>query len=228
MNKTVLSTALAAGLCATSAVQAEIGISLNVGPILVSPDSGESELDQDATLSVGVDSNTQLGLIFDIPINDNIVVEVVAATPFEHDITGETGLAGAATSEIGSTKHLPPTVFAQYHFGRPDAVFRPFVGAGLNYTIFFEEETGTGLRNALAGLGVTADQDVDVELDDSVGIALQGGFNYMLSEDWTVNAMLSWIDINTDADIKVDGVSKLTSEVEIDPLVFFIGAKFDF
>lgn len=219
MNKTVLSTALAAGLCATSAVQAEIGISLNVGPILVSPDSGESELDQDATLSVGVDSNTQLGLIFDIPINDNIVVEVVAATPFEHDIEGETGLSGAA---IGSTKHLPPTVFAQYHFGRPDAVFRPFVGAGLNYTIFFEEETGSDLQALFTG------QDVDVELDDSVGIALQGGFNFMLSEDWTVNAMLSWIDINTDADIKVDGVSTLTSEVEIDPLVFFIGAKFDF
>ena len=46
----------------------------------------------------------------------------------------------------GSTKHLPPTVSLQYHFRGNERV-KPFIGAGLNYTIFFEEET----RGPLAG-----------------------------------------------------------------------------
>ena len=51
-------------------------------------------------------------------------------------------------TEIGSLKHLPPTLSLQYHFGAPDAKVKPFVGAGLNYTWFFSEDT----RGALAGV----------------------------------------------------------------------------
>lgn len=39
----------------------------------------------------------------------NWAVEVLAAWPFEHDISLVGGL------EVGSTKHLPPTVSLQYH-----------------------------------------------------------------------------------------------------------------
>ena len=60
-------------------------------------------------------------------MTDNWAVELLAAYPFEHDIYLVDG------PEVGSTKHLPPTVSLQYHF-MPDSTFQPYLGAGVNYT----------------------------------------------------------------------------------------------
>ena len=120
---------LAAGFCVllTGISQAwayEAGdVVVRFGPTYVDP-AGDGALDG----ALDVDSNTQLGVSTSYMLNPNFGVAVLAATPFKHDIT----LNGAT---IGSTKHLPPTVTAQYHFntGTP---FRPYVGAGVNYTQF--------------------------------------------------------------------------------------------
>ena len=72
-------------------------------------------------------------------------VELLAATPFEHDIT----IKGAPV-DAGSTKHLPPTLTVMwYPMGGSDSRFQPFVGAGVNYTYFWDEDADKELEGAL-------------------------------------------------------------------------------
>jgi len=125
-------------------------------------------------------------------IRDNLGIELLAATPFEHDIN----IAGVGFA--GSTKHLPPTLSINYHFPTASA-FKPYIGAGVNYTTFFEEASPLG----------------NLELDDSWGLAVQVGMDYELSPTAALRANIRWMDI--DADVSLNGASIGTAE--IDPYV---------
>lgn len=153
-----------------------------------------------------VDSGTALvfnGTYFFTP---NVGLEILAASPFSHDIK----LAATGT-KVGETKHLPPTFSLQYHFDTA-TVFKPYVGAGVNYTLFFSEKT----EGPLAG--------TSLNLDDSFGLAAQLGADFDVSDRMFVNFDVRWIDINTDAEL--DGAA--LEEVEIDPMVYSltVGWKF--
>lgn len=167
---------------------------------------GNVDPKSDNGLVANVDSGTALvfnGTYFFTP---NVGFEILAATPFSHDIK----LAADGT-KVGETKHLPPTFSLQYHF-IPDGAFRPYAGAGLNYTLFFDEET-TG---PLTGTSLS--------LDGSFGLAAQLGADFDLTEKMFLNFDIRWIDINTDAEL--DGAP--LEEVEIDPMVYSLtlGWKF--
>ena len=150
---------------------------------------------------VSVDDGFALGFNFTYHFNSNWALEVLAATPFSHDID----LVGGPN--VGETKHLPPTFSLQYHFDTQGKI-RPYAGLGVNYTIFFDEET-TG---PLAGS--------DLDLDNSFGIAAQIGADFDVWDTWFMNIDIRYIDIETDADL--DGAFLET--VEIDPWV--IGLAF--
>ena len=150
--KTVLSALTLAALLAAAPASAEFGI--NVGAITVAPNDSSSNLnvvEQVAGLpagstAVGVSSNTQLGLTLDYKFTPNWSVQLIAATPFSHDIN----VKGSAIDglKVGSTKHLPPTLLAQYHFMPQHQTFDPFIGVGLNYTVFFDEQIDGELEGA--------------------------------------------------------------------------------
>ncbi|WP_440053704.1 OmpW/AlkL family protein [Pseudoalteromonas sp. T1lg65] len=213
---------LSAALLSTLLVAAPFAqakLSVNVGAINVNPENSASAINENKALGLVADSNTQLGITVDYQYNDNIVFELVAATPFSHTVEGAGGLKG---NDIADVKHLPPTLFAQYHFFDATAKFRPFVGAGLNYTVFFDEEPSAALK---ATLGT---DDVKLDLDSSFGLALQVGFNYDINEKWGVHGMISKMDINTDATVYANGVKALTSDVELDPVVAMFGVKYKF
>lgn len=120
--------------------------------------------------------------------------------------------------KLAEVKHLPPTVSLQYHFNM--GAFKPYVGAGLNYTVFFDEKiTNAGLKS----LGYD-----DIELDDSFGYALQVGADYDIGNGWLLNADVRYIDIETEAELKGDGVTGYVDDVKIDPVVYTlaIGKRF--
>lgn len=181
----------------------------------VSPDdsSGNVFVDgSDLGVGVNVDSNTQIGLNLAYFITNNVAIEVLAATPFSHDIGLNT--VGA----LGSTKHLPPTVSANYHFAEPSSAFQLYVGAGINYTVFFDEEFTAA--NTDAGFS-------DLNLDDSFGLSLQIGFDYMLTDNWFINGSARWIEIDTDASFDLNGDAGSVS-VEIDPMVYTLSLGYRF
>nr|WP_063370892.1 OmpW family outer membrane protein [Pseudoalteromonas luteoviolacea] len=216
MNK--LTAALLSTLLVTAPL-AQAQFSVNVGAIHVNPIDSASAINENRALGLSADSDTQLGITFDYQYNDNIVFELVAATPFSHTVEGQGGLAG---NDIAEIKHLPPTLLAQYHFFDASAKFRPFIGAGLNYTVFFDEEASAALKQTLKT------DDVKVDLDNSFGLALQMGFNYEINDKWGLHVMVSKMDIDTDATVYANGVQALTSDVEIDPFVAMVGAKYKF
>jgi len=216
--KTKLSIALISSLLALSPV-AHANFSVNVGAINVNPDDSSSAINQAPTLGLKGGSNTQLGITIDYAYNDQWVLELIAATPFSHDVNGAGGLAG---NKIADIKQLPPSLVAQYHFLDSRSAFRPFVGLGLNYTTFFDEQPSSALK------GVLGTNDVEVKLDDSFGFVAQVGANYKIDKKWGLHAMVSVMDIDTDATVYADGAKALTSTVELDPVVAMFGVRYSF
>ncbi|MGR0480590.1 MAG: OmpW/AlkL family protein [Candidatus Electronema sp. V4] len=178
---------------------------------------------------VEVENNSQLSLTAVYMLRDKIGLEVLAATPFKHDIVGKGDLEGV---DVGETRHLPPTVSLQYYFGEKNAWFKPYVGVGINWTLFFSEKVDGGLLNTLntlptvAGLGGV--RSADLELDSSLGLAAQVGVDMHLIDNWHLNTALWYVDIDTEAELKTDLGTTHKVDVEVDPWVFNVALAYKF
>lgn len=160
----------------------------------------------------GIDSNTQLGITVGYMLTDNISVELLAATPFRHSVS----LNGVG--KIAEIEHLPPTLMLQYYFMDSASKFRPYVGAGLNYTTFFNEDfNGTGEGAELS----------DLKLEDSWGLAANVGIDYQVKDNWFFGASVWYADISTDVKFKYKGDAQKIS-TDIDPWVFMVTAGYSF
>ncbi|WP_251359309.1 OmpW family protein [Kangiella sp. TOML190] len=218
----VVATAVVGSLAINGLVQAaghqEGDFILRVGAAYVSPNDDSSNVLSDND-GVEVDGALGLGFSGTWMFADQWGFEILAALPFEHDIDGTGDLSGVS---IGSVKHLPPTFSVQFYPDVQSDYFIPYFGLGLNYTTFTDEDTDSELEAALGS------NDVDLDLDDSFGIAAQIGADWKISDDLYFNTSLWYMQIDTDADVKVDGVVATTVDVDIDPWVAMIGLSWKF
>ena len=202
--KKVLPLLIAAAFASPAVLAHQAGdILVRGGLAFVSPQTSSDDVL--GTGELDIDSNMQLGLTLSYMLTDNWGVELLAATPFSHSVSTP-GLG-----EVAKVKHLPPTLMAQYYFGDANSKVRPYVGAGINYTTFFEEEG----RGALAG--------TDVSVDSSWGLAGQVGLDMATNDRWFVNASAWLIDIDTDVHTAVG-----TINTSIDPVAFMFGVGYRF
>ena len=148
---------------------------------------------------------------------DNIGFELIAATT-KHHASGKTGTTGTL-GRLASTWVLPPTLTAQYHFA-PDAKVRPYIGAGVNYTLFYSEDASNALENAV---GPTR-----VSMDDSFGWAAQAGVDIELSERVFLNLDVKYIDIDTTATLRTTVAGTQTVDISLDPFVVGVGLGMKF
>jgi outer membrane protein len=132
--------------------------------------------------------------------SNNISAELVLTYPQQHDVS----LNGA---KIGTVKELPPTLLAQYHFS-PGSAFDPYVGAGLNYTLFSSVN--------IPGLDVSK---------SSLGGALQVGFDVPLKNNMSFNVDLKKVYMKTD--VSTSAGAYVTS-LKIDPILFSVGLGWKF
>lgn len=170
-----------------------------VGVTHIDPKSGNGKVLDTVGLDVGTSTRPSFSVTY--MATDNLGIEVLAAAPFKH------GISADGLGNIGSTRHLPPTVSLQWHF-LPDARIQPYVGVGLNYTTFFSTKSPLG----------------DLDLADSWGIAGQVGVDISLSERWFMNADLRYIDISSK--VKLDG--QRIGKARIDPWVATVGVGYRF
>lgn len=170
--------------------------------------------------AVHVGNDTQPGLNLVYMHSGNIGVEVLAATPFKHDLS-VSGLSqyGFSTTDLGSTKHLPPTISALYYFGPTSSPIRPYAGVGVNYTTFFSESLSTSARTELGGSRL--------KLDDSFGLAVRAGVDWELNDTWILNASFLRIDIDTDASFN-SALGIVQAKVDIDPFVYMMSVGYKF
>jgi outer membrane protein len=130
--------------------------------------------------------------------NKNMAVELVLTVPQKHTLS-------TGTTEIGSLKHLPPTLMAQYHFDAKG--YKPYVGAGVNYTRF----------SSVNITGATIEKD-------SWGPALQVGVDIPLSGNMYLNIDVKKVIIRTDV---FSGTTNLGT-FKVDPLLVGMGLGWRF
>lgn len=135
---------------------------------------------------------------------DVFSTELVLTIPQEHSVT----LAGAG--KLGTFKHLPPTLLFQYR-ANPGGGFRPYVGAGVNYTLIFNDKL------SVAGVPLHLEHS-------SMGFALQAGFDCKVNDRWSFNADLKYAKLGSDV---LAGAARLTT-AKLDPVLYSIGAKYEF
>ena len=226
--KKILSTAVMATLMSGAlSVQAyeEGDWIVRVGAVTVAPNESSDNIvlpTDPVTVLKGasVGDDTQLGLIGAYMLTNTVGIELLAATPFEHDIS-----VRGTSIDAGTTKQLPPTLSLQWYPRGGQDGWQPYLGMGVNYTIFFDEEVDPDLENALGAL--LGASTVDLELDDSIGISAQAGVDFPLSENLSLNLGVWYIDLGTTATIKTD-VGRVKFDVDIDPLGYNVGIAYRF
>jgi len=174
----------------------------------------------------GVNVDDAFGFTFSLSyaLTDNWAATLLASAPFNHDIDGKG--ATAAVGELADATHLPPSLALEYRFN-PDGKIRPYVGAGVNWTIWLDSDTSPALTSALDGIigGVSS---TDINLGNSFGFAANAGIDWQLSENWAINGNIWWLDLQTEAKIFVNGAEAARSKVNIHPLVFSLGFAWSF
>ncbi|MDR3538636.1 MAG: OmpW family outer membrane protein [Acetobacteraceae bacterium] len=149
-------------------------------------------------------------LDFSYFLTDNIALELIAATT-KHDLYADGSALTPGSYHVGSTWVLPPTLLLQYHF-MPHSRFSPYIGAGLNVTFFYSTQAA---GNAVTSLAMT----------NSVGAAVQAGFDYNITGHWFANFDVKQIFVNTTASID-GGIIK--AKTALNPTVVGAGIGYRF
>jgi len=138
-------------------------------------------------------------------LSDHVAIEAIAGTT-KHTVKAK----GPATNlKIKDTWVLPPVVTLQYHFA-PSARVSPYVGAGVNYMVFYGGSNKNGFK---------------VKIDDGFGAALQAGVDIATTGRWAVNLDAKKVFFETDA---VDRTKGLKTKVTLNPWVLSAGVGYRF
>lgn len=169
--------------------------------VMVVPDESASVTGLGGTVDIDTSVIPEIDITYFF--SENWAAELVLGTS-NHEVT-----ATPSNIDLGDVWLLPPTLTLQYHFA-PKAQFRPYIGAGVNYTIFYGADKG-----AVAS----------IEYDNAFGFALQGGMDYDLGDNWVFNVDVKKIWLSTD--VSING-GAITADVDIDPWFFGTGIGYRF
>ncbi len=163
--------------------------------------------DESSTLNIAGDATVSNAIVPELDITHyvtpNIGIELIAA------IAKHTVQLNSST-DLGSTIILPPTLTAQYHFA-PESAFNPYVGAGVNYSTFFNSDNAPGYTK--------------LEMSGGFGTALQAGFDYWLNDKWGINLDVKKLWLNVDAKVNYGAVR---ADVDLDPWIVGAGVAYRF
>ena len=226
MRKSVFTASLLAlAIAAPMAHAYQAGdIIVRAGAITVAPNESSNDIKVGGAPLAGekatLDSDTQLGLNFAYMLTNQIGIELLAATPFSHTVgvKGTTVETLVPSGKLADIKHLPPTLSAVYYPMDSSSAFQPYVGLGINYTTFFDEDLSSEARAASFS---------NLKLKDSWGLAAQVGMDYMLTENLLLNAQVRYIDIDTTATADT-ALGKVKVDVDVDPWVYMVGLGYKF
>lgn len=133
-------------------------------------------------------------------VTPNVALELILTYPQKHDVK-----SGGA--KIGSFKHLPPTLTAQYHF--TGMGWRPYVGLGVNYTRLSDVQFNDGVDAALQ----------PSLKKDSFGLAAQVGADFPIGGGWLINVDVKKVQIGT----KVSSFGTEVGDFKVDPWLLSLG-----
>lgn len=206
MRKTTMIKALAASLALGGALAGPATVQAQ--DFLVRARALNLQSDNKDSTGLGLSVNDKTFPEVDISwfVTPAFAVELILTYPQKHDVRSN-------GTKIGELKHLPPTLLAQYHFTGLGA-FKPYVGAGLNYTRL----SGVSFTPAVvAALAPSLEKD-------SVGLALQVGVDYAVTKEIYLNLDVKKVQIGFD--VKSRGTK--VGDFKVDPLLVGVGVGYRF
>ena len=203
----VASTALVAAFAGVASAQDASAdyskFQIRARALYVAPNEEGSAAGGDVTLDDSIVPELDLTYF----VTKNIGIEAIAGvTPHNANVAN----SALGNLDLGSVTLLPPTVTLQYHFN-PEGKIRPYVGAGVNYTVFLSEHAG-----------VSVDK---VDYENGFGYAFQAGVDYALNDKMFLNLDVKKLMLDTD--VKVNG-GAIRTNVDIDPLLIGVGVGYRF
>ncbi len=214
----ILAAALGAAPGAAAQAQGDWTVKVGVNKITPKVQSGNVSAPAlpDTKADVGTDTKPILNLGYFV--TDNIVAELDLGAPYRHKLFGADAIAG--TGQLGTVDVLPPTLFAQYRFFRPDAVFRPYVGVGVTYA-YFRRERGSAQLTAVLNTGGPAST---FSLEAKWAASAQLGASFRLNERWSVDGGVIKTRLRTTATYSTGQ----TQAMKLDPVAINLGLTFRF
>jgi outer membrane protein len=205
--------AQSAGSWSASVGVTHIAPSVDSGNLTSTPQHGTFPNTQ-----VDVNSNTQLTGAVNYMVTDHIGLHLPLGTGFKHEVSGAGSIAGVG--KLVDTKALPITLIAQYRFMEANAVFRPYVGAGVSYVKFYNEK-GTALLTALTNPGGAA---TGVSFESKLAPTFQLGGVFNLSEKWYLEACYAKTILKTRATL----TTGQTIDVRLNPNSYTLQVGYKF
>ncbi|MBJ7552930.1 OmpW family outer membrane protein [Marinomonas spartinae] len=203
--KALLPVALVSALCSTAALAHQAGdFFVRGGVATVMPNESSDDV-AGTNQELKISNDTQLAATLTYMITDNIGTELLLATPFKHDVS-VSGLG-----KVAEVSELPPSLMAQYYFGKSNSDIRPYLGVGLNHTVFFDAKG----KGALAGKNVS--------VDGTWGVAAQAGVDMKINDKLFANASVWYMNIDTDVHIPNQTIS-----TKVNPLAVMVGVGYTF
>jgi outer membrane protein len=223
MKNTFKLSLVALALVAGSAAQAQSAGTwmARVGATGIYPQVSSGDLSPPAfpNTETDVSSDWSLGGGVTYMLTDNWSIDVPLALPFEHTLTGAGAIAGVGT--IGTTKALPFTVFGQYRFGEAKAAFRPYLGAGLTYAYFYDENA-TSTLNALSG--GSPSNPTTFSIESKFALSVQAGATYAFNERWFVDGVVGYTWLKNTTTLSTGQTQQMT----LNPVVFALAVGYRF
>jgi outer membrane protein len=220
MRKYVLAAALAALSLPGSAIAHEAGeVFLRLGVSYADPYSSSSRVNGRRGTGIEVDSSTAAGLTATYMVLPRFGLEASISSPFSHKLSYEVGRSHSY--DLGKFSRLSPAFTAQYFFLNPKSRFQPYIGLGLNYTMYYNEEVS---REAKKNYGAS-----DLKMRNSVGFVSQIGMDFRITDRVFVNTSIWWMGATSKVEWREAGGSyRLKSDVDVDPWVYSLGVGFRF
>lgn len=202
-QRAALALAVVAGLVAPTLAQAQATPWLvRVRAVNIDPANKDSIDVADVSVSKKTIPEVDISYFF----TPNLSAELILTYPQKHDVSA-TIPSLSVDGKIGTLKHLPPTLSAYYHFTDLGA-FKPYVGAGLNYTRFSSVDLPAGF---------TIDKN-------SFGLSVGAGFDYEIQKNVYLNLDVKKVQIRTDLSLNGAGLGK----IKVDPLLVGVGVGYRF
>lgn len=201
--KTLASLTLLAAALAAPSLKAEGPWMVRLRAVSLQPANKSDAAPGIPADAIHVSNKTIPEVDFSYFFTKNLSAELILTVPQEHDVT----LNG---TKIGTFKHLPPTLTAQWHF-LPGQTVNPYVGAGLNLTLISDVKLASGA----------------LDLDkSSIGAAVQAGVDFKVASNCYINLDIKYVQLKSDVKVAATG-AKVTT-VKVDPMLYGVGVGYRF
>ena len=223
MKNTVKLLALVAAMTVASAASAQQGAGTWIGTLganKITPkvESGDVSAPALPGTKTDVGSDTKPRFTIAYMLTDNVSTELDLGLPYKHELYGAGAIEG--TGKLATAEVLPPTLFIQYRFFKPDATVRPYVGLGFTYAMF-QKERGSAQLTAVINTGGPG---ATFKLDNKAAVSAQIGGTVKINEKWFLDASVIKTKLKTKAHYSTGQVQ----DVRLDPLAVNVSVGYNF